>query len=736
MSKLDDRLVDFMRRKELHPADVGLLPEGRGWLLAEFGAESTRDARALAQQVMDKLKGHGPSGVKLFADKHQEDRVWSIRESGLGATAYVPGMPDSWPGWEDSAVPPERLGSYLRDFRKLLDKFGYDCALYGHFGQGCLHCRITFDLVTPDGIARWTDFLDQAADLVIGYGGSLSGEHGNGQARAFLLPKMFGDRLIDHFREFKTIWDPDGRMNPGKIVDAYRPDENLRLGTGYNPWRPKTTFQFPDDEGSFARAGLRCVGVGVCRRDSSGTMCPSYMVTREEKHSTRGRARLLFEMLQGEVIREGWRSSDVKESLDLCLACKGCKGDCPVNVDMATYKAEFLSHYYRHRLRPRSAYAFGLIARWAKLACLMPRFVNTLARNPVLAAIGKMASGMAPQRQIPLFARTTFRDWFTNRPEPAETTAPQVILWPDTFNNYSHPETARAAVRVLERAGWKVTIPERQLCCGRPLYDWGMLGLAKLQLQECLDTLGGAIRNGTPMVGLEPGCVSVFRDELINLFSENEDAHRLSRQTYALAEFLQKNQDRHRTLQINRDAIVHLHCHHRAIVKTHADEWLLRETGLKYETLDSGCCGMAGSFGFEKGDRYDVAMKCGERVLLPNVRKQAKTTLIISDGFSCREQIAQATDRQAMHLVEVLDFAAGEGASAVEEEYPEHVYRSRDGHETLSPAIGWAVTVGLGAGLVFAARRLIQRRQSAASRSSARIFARSSSGERCSTVRL
>jgi len=669
---LDDRLVYDMKKKGLHPADVALLPEGGGWLLVEFGGETKQEADARARELMEALKkkGHPPT-MKLFDNPSEEHKIWTVRESGLGATAFIPGEKDTWEGWEDSAVPPEKLGNYLRDLRKLLDKYGYHCDLYGHFGQGCVHTRIDFDLVTREGIKKFRAFLYEAADLVVGYGGSFSGEHGDGQSRAELLPKLFGEELVQAFREFKTIWDPAWKMNPGKIVDPYRADENLRLGTRYHPPQPETHFKFPE-EGSFARATLRCVGVGECRREGGGTMCPSYRVTREEMHSTRGRARLLFEMLQGEVVRGGWRDEHVKEALHLCLACKGCKSDCPVNVDMATYKAEFLSHYYAGRIRPVAAYSMGLIYWWSRLAAYMPSIANFFTQTPILQDVVKAMAGVAPERQLPAFAPQTFKQWFRRR-GPRNEGKPSVILWPDTFNNHFYPETARAAVEVLEAAGYRVNVPLQSLCCGRPLYDYGMLTLAKSLLRQILITLQPQIAAGVPVIGLEPSCVAVFRDELTNLFPHDEDAKRLHEQTLTLGEFLEKKAKGYRPPKLQRKAIVHGHCHHKAIMKMDAEAALLSKLGLDLQILDAGCCGMAGSFGFEK-DKYEISIKAGERVLLPTVRDAAKDMLIIADGFSCREQIAQTTDRRALHLAQVLQMAMREGSVGPSKDYPEMSY--------------------------------------------------------------
>ncbi|MCA9872001.1 MAG: FAD-binding protein, partial [Anaerolineales bacterium] len=453
---MDSLLVRYQHAKEMHPEELGLLPEGEGFLLVEFGGESKEDSDDKARQLMSDLRQTGnPPQMILYDDPETETKLWDVRESGLGATARIPGKPDTWPGWEDSAVHPDDIGNYLRDLRELYNEYEYEAALYGHFGQGLIHCRVTFDLRTPAGLAKFRDFLEEASDLIVTYGGTLSGEHGDGQARGELLSKMYGDEMIGVFREFKSIWDPDWKMNPGKVINADGVTENLRLGANYNPWEPATYFQFPEDDYSLPRAALRCVGVGKCRREKGGTMCPSYKVTREEAHSTRGRARLLFEMLEGETLSDGWRDENVKEALDLCLACKGCKGDCPVNVDIATYKAEFLAHYYEENARPRSAYAFGLIYWWSRLASLLPGVANFFTQTPGLSSAAKWTANVDQRRRIPPFARQTFRAWFRQRPL-RRPNHPQVMLWPDTFNNFFHPETAKAAVEVLEDAGFQV----------------------------------------------------------------------------------------------------------------------------------------------------------------------------------------------------------------------------------------------------------------------------------------
>jgi FAD/FMN-containing dehydrogenase/Fe-S oxidoreductase len=656
---LDDVLTRNMKKLKMHDEDLKLLPEGNGWLIVELGGDTLMEAKEKAHKLMKSLRSlKGPS-MKLFDDPEEEKKVWEVREAGLGATARVPGEPVTWEGWEDSAVPPDKVGVYLRELRKLYNKYGYGCSLYGHFGDGCIHTRIDFGLKTKSGIEKYRRFVHDAAELVVGLGGSISGEHGDGQSKADLLPIMFGYELVEAFREFKHIWDPRNKMNPGKVVNAYHNDENLRLGVNYNPWQPQTKFFFGEDGGNFAENTLRCVGVGQCRRGEGGTMCPSYMVTREEMHSTRGRARLLFEMLQGEVIKDGWCSKEVFDALDLCLACKGCQSDCPMHVDMATYKAEFLSHYYKGKVRPRHAYAMGLIHLWARAASLMPGVVNFLGNAPVIGNIIKWLGGISQKRKMPQFAKETFRAWWDKRPQP-KTDKPPVILWPDTFNNHFHPDILKAAVEVLETTGHKVLLPKATLCCGRPLYDFGMLDHAKKMLQDILISMRDWIRAEIPVVGLEPSCVSVFRDELKRLFPFDEDAARLSQRVMTLSEFLTRYTD-FDFPKLHCEATVHGHCHDKAVMKMKHLPDLLKRIGLKFQIVDSGCCGMAGSFGFES-EHYEVSVRCGERMLLPIVRNTDEKTLLIADGFSCREQIEQLAGRRALHTVEVVAKALREGS--------------------------------------------------------------------------
>ncbi|GGL11514.1 FAD-binding and (Fe-S)-binding domain-containing protein [Mangrovihabitans endophyticus] len=659
---IDSRLIGFEKRKDLNPRGLENLPDGDAFLLVQFGGDTKDEADAAASRMLAGIdRGREDKDVLLFDDPELEKRLWAVRESGLGATARVSGMADTWPGWEDSAVAPERLGDYLRDLLTLYQEYGYQQAsLYGHFGQGCVHTRIPFDLVNPDGIAAFRSFLERAADLVVRYGGSLSGEHGDGQARGELLPKMFGDDLVRAFGQFKAIFDPDNRMNPGKVVAPYPLDSNLRLGTDYRHTTGETHFQYPHDDGSFGRAVLRCVGVGKCRRHSGGVMCPSYMATREEEHSTRGRARLLFEMLdggaRGGAIADGWRSDAVNDALDLCLACKGCKADCPVDVDMATYKAEFLSHHYEGRVRPRTHYSMG----WLPLAAALvsrtaPRLANALTHAPGLSRVAKKAAGVDVRREVPVFAPRTFQEWFARRTPTGTGERGDVVLWPDTFTNNFDPAIAESAVEVVEDAGWRVIVPEQPVCCGLTWISTGQLDTAKRILMRTVAVLRPHLRAGTLVLGLEPSCTAVFRGDAEELFPDDQDVQRLKRQTVTLAELLHRHSDGWQPPRIPRTAHIQTHCHQHAVMGFDADRAVLSAAGVQADVLDSGCCGLAGNFGFEEG-HYEVSEACAERVLLPAVRGAADDDVILADGFSCRTQVEQseAAGRCGMHLAELL----------------------------------------------------------------------------------
>ncbi|MDX6353281.1 MAG: hypothetical protein QOF98_184 [Streptomyces sp.] len=667
LEALDDRMAQLMREEGTHLESLQSFPEGDSWLLVQFAGDDQDDVDRQAHELLRGLgRDQDDPAVALSEDPAREQRMLKAREAGLGVTARPPDERETWEGWEDSAVPPERLGDYLRDLKKLFAESGYDHpSLYGHFGQGCVHTRIPFGLRTAEGVADFRAFLFKAADLVVSYGGSLSGEHGDGQARGELLPRMFGERLVGAFGELKALFDPGDRMNPGKVVAPNPLDSHLRLGAD---WRPRddsdARFGYPDDGGSFNQAVLRCVGIGNCRSQEGGVMCPSYRATGEEEHSTRGRARLLFEMIGGHgdsPVTDGWRSTEVRDALDLCLACKGCKSDCPVGVDMATYKAEFLSHHYQGRLRPTAHYALGWLPLWARASRIAPGPVNAALRAPGLARLGKRLAGVAPDREAPLFAEESFVQWWQRRtrqvgaPEPDPADPRTVVLWPDTFSTYFHPAVAKSAVRVLEDAGFTVTVPTEAVCCGLTWISTGQLGIAERVLRRTTEVLRPWIEAGTHIVGLEPSCTAVFRADAPELLPDDEDIKRLAGQFVTFSELLLGHApEGWRPPALTRAATVQTHCHQHAVTKFDADRELMRRAGIDAEVLDEGCCGLAGNFGFEAG-HHELSMKIGELGVLPAVRQAAPSALVLADGFSCRTQIEQGgTGRRALHLAEAL----------------------------------------------------------------------------------
>ncbi|HWD06250.1 MAG TPA: FAD-binding and (Fe-S)-binding domain-containing protein [Amycolatopsis sp.] len=658
---VDHRLLVDERLKHLNAKARTELPDGKAFLMVQFGGQTTEEVETRAQQLRDAVC----EPAAFLADPLRQAELWQVRESGLGATAHVPGEADTFEGWEDSAVAPDKLGDYLRRLDALYAEFGYagdtGPSLYGHFGQGCVHTRIPFDLYTASGVATYRRFMERAADLVAEFGGSFSGEHGDGQSRGELLPRMFGEEIVTAFGRLKAIFDPTDRMNPGKVVAPAGLDEHLRLGGSWAPAEPATTyFRFPHDGGSFSQAANRCVGVGRCRQtttDNGQVMCPSYQVTGEEEHSTRGRARLLFEMLDGHrdsPVSDGWRSEAVRDALDLCLACKGCKSDCPADVDMATYKAEFLAHHYHRRpwRRPRSDFTMGWLPLVARLVgrTHTARLVNLLSR-PRLAT---RASGVE-DREIPRFAPQPLPRWFA-RHRPSGTGARgTVMLWPDTFTAYFHPHVGRAAVRVLEDAGWRVALPDESLCCGLTWISTGQLGVAKRVLTRTVRSLAGHLRDGGLVLGLEPSCTAVFRSDAAELFPADQDVRRLRDQTVTLAELLTHHSPGYRPPTVTGNALAQVHCHQHAVLGWDADRELLAAAGTDVERLDSGCCGLAGNFGFERG-HLDVSRACAERVLLPRVRTADRRTTILADGFSCRTQLHELDSggREGHHLAELL----------------------------------------------------------------------------------
>ncbi|MEV8453817.1 FAD-binding and (Fe-S)-binding domain-containing protein [Streptomyces sp. NPDC052095] len=636
------------------------LPRGAAWLFVETGGATPAEARARAERV---VRAADALDAAVVTDPAGQRALWRIREHAAGTATRMPDGTEAWPGWEDCAVPPARLGPYLRDFRALLAAHGLRGTPYGHFGEGCVHVRIDFDLLDPAGVARYRRFSEELADLVVAHGGSLSGEHGDGLARAELLPRMYGDELVALFARFKDVWDPDGGMNPGVLARPARLDEHLRFDV--LPKRPvNVAFGYPHDGGDFSAAVRRCVGVAACRTAvptaGPGVMCPSFRVTGEEAHSTRGRARLLHEMLAGEVITGGWRSTEVRDALDLCLSCKGCRHDCPVGVDMATYKAEFLHHHYRGRLRPAAHYAMGGLPRWLRLAAPFAPVLNALARVRPLAALAKRLAGIAPERTIPVLPRHPFTHGPALRragePETPATERPvtpvtPVTLWPDTFTNHLSPEVGRAAVEVLEAAGRTVLLPGgRGLCCGLTYVSTGRLDRARAVMRRTLDRMGPAL--GDPLVVLEPSCAATLRTDLPELLPDDPRAAELAASVRTLAQYLEEYAPDWQPPRLDRPVAGQTHCHQHAVLGDAAERRLRERAGLTGE-LSGGCCGLAGNFGFERG-HWDVSVACAEETLLPSVRAAEPGTALLADGFSCRTQLAQLGGVRARHLVELL----------------------------------------------------------------------------------
>ncbi|MFF7094260.1 FAD-binding and (Fe-S)-binding domain-containing protein [Streptomyces rubradiris] len=669
---------------DLVPAGAGL-PRGGAWLFVETGGATAAEARARAEQVVcaadvvDSL---------VVTDPAAQRSLWRIREDAAGTATRMPDGSEAWPGWEDCAVPPARLGGYLREFRALLTAHGLRGTPYGHFGDGCIHVRVDFDLLTEAGVGRFRRFSEELADLVVAHGGSLSGEHGDGQARAELLPRMYGAGMVGLFERAKAVWDPDDLLNPGTLVRPARLDENLRFSV--LPRRPvDVTFAYPADGGDFRAAVRRCVGVAKCRTTAvSGpaVMCPSFRATGEEEHSTRGRARLLHEMLAGDLVTDGWRSPEVLGALDLCLSCKGCRSDCPVGVDMATYKAEFLHHHYAGRRRPAAHHSMGRLPewlRWASRAHLAPP-LNALATVRPLAGLGKHLAGMAPERDIPRLAPRTFTAWWRKRkptatPPPTATPTPGdlVVLWPDTFTEHLAPSVGQAAVRVLEAAGLRVALPptllprkgavgdgrtrsaaalltarRARVCCGLTYVSTGQLDRARTVLRRTLDLMEPVLRAGVPVVVLEPSCAAALRTDLPELLPDDPRAARLSAAVLTFAEALERHAPHWTPPALGRPVAGQTHCHQHAVLGDGPDRRLRAAAGLTGE-LSGGCCGLAGNFGFEKG-HFDVSRACAEEQLLPSVREASEDTVILADGFSCRTQLDQLADVRGRHLAEVL----------------------------------------------------------------------------------
>ncbi|MDW4910008.1 FAD-binding and (Fe-S)-binding domain-containing protein [Streptomyces sp. ADMS] len=639
------------------------LPRGGAWLFVETEGADPAQARARADAI---VRAADVTNALVVSDPAGQRALWRVREDASGTATRMPDGTEAWPGWEDCAVPPLRLGAYLRDFRGLLRDHGLRGTPYGHFGDGCIHVRIDFDLRTAPGVARFRRFSEELAELVVAHGGSLSGEHGDGQARAELLPKMYAPEVIALFERTKALWDPDDLLNPGMLVRPARLDENLRFAV--LPREPvDVAFGYPADGGNFSAAVSRCVGVAKCRTPGGGSgsgggadvMCPSFRVTGEEAHSTRGRARLLHEMLAGEVITDGWRSEEVRDALDLCLSCKGCRSDCPVGVDMATYKAEFLHHHWSGRLRPAAHYAMGWLPVWlgAVARTRTARVVNSLASVGVLATVAKRLGGIAPEREIPAVAGETFSRWWGRKRAARGGGGRPVVLWPDTFTEHLTPLVGQAAVRVLEAAGLDVTLApagrtRTRVCCGLTYISTGQLDRARKVLRRTLDVMEPVLDAGTPVAVLEPSCAAALRADLPELLPADPRARRLADAVLTFAETLEHHAPDWTPPRVDRPATGQTHCHQHAVLGDAADRRLRTAAGLTGE-LAGGCCGLAGNFGFEQG-HYEVSTACAEERLLPAVREAGEGAVVLADGFSCRTQLQQLAGVRGRHLAEVL----------------------------------------------------------------------------------
>ncbi|MFF5042031.1 FAD-binding and (Fe-S)-binding domain-containing protein [Streptomyces nigra] len=671
---------------DLVPASAAL-PRGGAWLFVETGGESEGEARAHAETI---VRAADVVDAAVVTDPAGQRALWRLREDASGTATRMPDGTEAWPGWEDCAVPPARLGAYLREFRALLAAHGLRGAPYGHFGDGCIHIRIDFDLLTDRGVGRFRRFSEELADLVVAHGGSLSGEHGDGQARAELLPRMYGEETVRLFERAKGVWDPDDLLNPGMLVRPAPLDANLRFAV--LPREPvDVAFGYPADGGDFAAAVRRCVGVAKCRTTSvggPGVMCPSFRATGAEEHSTRGRARLLHEMLAGELVTDGWRSAEVRDALDLCLACKGCRSDCPVGVDMATYKAEFLHHHYAGRRRPAAHHSMGRLPRWLRLVdrTRTAALVNSLASVRPLAALAKRLGGIAPERRLPRLATRTFSRWWESREKPAAPAGGElVVLWPDTFTEHLSPSVGQAAVRVLEAAGLRVALPptvrmtpsgpgegvavamdplsvlrgRQRVCCGLTYVSTGQLDRARAVLRRTLDLMEPLLERDTPVVVLEPSCAASLRTDLPELLHDDPRAHRLAGRVLTFAEALERYAPGWAPPRIGRPAVGQTHCHQHAVLGDAPDRRLREAAGLT-GGLSGGCCGLAGNFGFEKG-HYDVSVACAEEQLLPAVRDAGEDAVVLADGYSCRTQLEQLAGVRGRHLAEVLAEALEQG---------------------------------------------------------------------------
>ena len=653
---IDSRIVDVVRTRRGEHA-VPDLPRGAAWMLVEVPGEDAAAAHAAAERVRREIE-HTDSLV--VTDPAHARALWKIREDGAGLSARSPRDRPAHAGWEDAAVPPARLGDYLRAFDALLEEHDVQGLPYGHFGDGCLHIRLDIDLDAPDATDRYRRFVEDAADLVAAHGGSLSGEHGDGRARSALLPRMYDAETMGLFGSVKRAFDPTNLLNPGILVDPAPVDADIRIPAAHKVTVP-LAFGYPEDGGDFSQAVHRCTGVGKCRAAGTSTtvMCPSYLATGEEKDSTRGRARVLQEMLNGSTITGGWSAPEVHDALDLCLSCKGCSSDCPTGVDMATYKSEALHQTYKGKLRPRSHYTLGRLPQMARLAARAPRLVNAMTSLPGLKKLTLPAAGVDPRRSIPSFARTTFRSWARDEgmiasAAQATGTDHPVALFVDSFTDHFSPQVGRTTVALLREAGFTPFVPAESLCCGLTFISTGQLDAARSTLEDAARTLGPVVAAGIPVVGMEPSCTAALRHDLPRLV-DSAVARKVAGGVRTVAEVLTTAIDEGRWSApdlAGTEVVAQPHCHQHAVMSWAADEALLARTGATVTRL-GGCCGLAGNFGVELG-HYEVSVKIAEQQLLPAINAASPDAVVLADGFSCQTQIADLSERTGMHLVELL----------------------------------------------------------------------------------
>jgi Fe-S oxidoreductase len=651
---LDSRIANVVRERRGADA-VPPLPGGSGWMLVELAGPGLGALRATAQKVVGES---GCADSMLVEDMALADALWRIREDGSGLVARTPEGEQAHAGWEDAAVPPERLGAYLREFEALLGEYGLYGVPYGHFGDGCIHVRIDFPFGRAGGTRVFRGFLNEAAALAARHGGTMSGEHGDGRARGELLPHMYSAEALALCSAVKDVFDPDDVLNPGIIVRPAPVDADLRAVQTV-PLNRGLGLAYRDDRGDLSRAVHRCTGVGKCRADNTaagGVMCPSYLATREEKDSTRGRARVLQEVVSGKLGPDGWKSEALHDVLDLCLSCKGCASDCPTGVDMASYKAEALHRRYRGRIRPRSHYALGWLPRWTRLAARAPatiKVVNAAMRSRALKPLVAWGAGIDRRRTLPAFAPETFRRWFATHRSPAGRNG-DVVLFVDSFTDAFSPDVGRATVTVLEHAGYRVTVTERPVCCGITWISTGQLDGARAQARRTVRALLPHVRRGAKVVGMEPSCTGVLRSDAEELLRgvDAAAAREVAAATRTLAELLAETEDWTPPDLSAVTGIAQPHCHHHAVMGWTKDAALLKKAGADVGRL-GGCCGLAGNFGVEKG-HHDVSAAVAEGQLLPAVRRTGEGDVVLADGFSCRTQLRELADRDGEHLAQLL----------------------------------------------------------------------------------